>query len=161
MATVPNDRNTTIRNIFARNLCYYLEKRACSQATLSKHLNVSSAAVSMWCNGKKIPRMDKIESICNLLNIQKSDLLEDKPENERSIDPQIAEIIQQQTFFLMQHPEYLPAFYLIMNTSEEDLPLVISFLQRLADNIVSNPEVFLLANKNISDGSPENPEPLV
>ena len=153
MSSVSNDSNNTIRTIFARNLCYYLEKCACSQATLSKYLNVSSAAVSMWCSGKKIPRMDKIESICNLLHIQKSDLLEDKPEYERNIDPEILREARQQALFLMHHPEYRLAFYWIMNTSTEDLPLVISLLQRLANSNTPSPTF----EKDILNQSFEDP----
>lgn len=150
MSSVPNDNNKTIRTIFARNLCYYLEKGSCSQAALSKHLNVSSAAVSMWCSGKKIPRMDKIESICRLLHIQKSDLLEDKPENERNIDPEILKDAQQQALFLMHHPEYRLAFYYLMNTSSEDLPLVTSFLRRISN---TNTAAAISENNTLNDSS--------
>ena len=67
-----------IRDLFSRNLSNQLYKQDKSQADLCKRLNVSSATASDWCNGKKLPRLDKIQTICNWLGIEKSDLLEDK-----------------------------------------------------------------------------------
>lgn len=68
---------------FAENLTYFLKERDKTQADLYKHMNVSSAVVSNWCTGKKLPRMDKIQSICNFLGIEKSDLLEDRQEKAK------------------------------------------------------------------------------
>lgn len=67
-----------IRNLFGRNLSNQLYVKGKTQADICKHLNVSSATASDWCNGKKIPRLDKIQSICTYLGIEKSDLLENK-----------------------------------------------------------------------------------
>ena len=67
-----------IKEIFSKNLCRYLEINEKTQADLYKYMGVTSAAVSDWCNGKKLPRLDKIQSICNWLRIEKSDLLEEK-----------------------------------------------------------------------------------
>lgn len=67
--------------LFSRNLRHYLSLNDKTQADLCKYLGVSSAVVSDWCNQKKVPRMDKIQAICNWLNIEKSDLLEDKNHN--------------------------------------------------------------------------------
>ena len=60
--------------IFAKNLKYWLQQRNITQLELSEYLNVSAASVSNWCCGKKIPRMDKIDSICNCLEIKRLDL---------------------------------------------------------------------------------------
>lgn len=68
-----------IKHVFSKNLSSYLYEYNKSQADLSKYMNVSTATVSDWCNGKKLPRLDKIQSICNWLGIEKSDLLEEKP----------------------------------------------------------------------------------
>lgn len=68
--------NDEIKKIFGDNLARLLEDNHKTQADLSKYLGVSSATVSDWCNGKKMPRMDKIQSICNWFNIEKSEILE-------------------------------------------------------------------------------------
>lgn len=73
------------KKIFSENLTYYLDLKGKSQADLYRYMNVSSATASDWCNGKKLPRMDKIQSICNWLGIEKSNLLTPRSQ-EHSID---------------------------------------------------------------------------
>lgn len=41
-------------------------------------LGVSYYTFSDWVNGKKYPRMDKVEKLANYFGILKSDLIEDK-----------------------------------------------------------------------------------
>ena len=60
---------------FARNLKQHLAEGDKTQADLARYLHVSTAAVSDWANGNKMPRTDKIQSICNWLHIDLQDLL--------------------------------------------------------------------------------------
>ena len=93
-----------IKKIFSKKLCYFLDLYNKNQADLSKYMGVSSATVSDWCNAKKLPRMDKIQSICNWLNIEKSDLLEDKEplsNGENIIKKYLANNTQETIEFLM------------------------------------------------------------
>ena len=46
-----------------------------TQAELADYLEVTQAAVSNWVNGVKLPRMGKIDKICEFLNCSRSDLL--------------------------------------------------------------------------------------
>ena len=46
-----------------------------SQVDLAVYMNTSQASVSNWVNGVKIPRMDKIDKICEFLKCNRSDLL--------------------------------------------------------------------------------------
>ena len=62
----------------AKNLTYFLEKRGFTQADLARKLNVSTATACNWCKGIKMPRMDKIDIICEFLSIERSDLMEEK-----------------------------------------------------------------------------------
>lgn len=71
-----------INKIFSKNLIYWLQKREKTQADLYKKMNVSSATASDWCNEKKIPRVDKLVIIAKWLNIEISDLLEQKEYND-------------------------------------------------------------------------------
>lgn len=68
----------TIKEIFARNLVTNIQKNKKTQLDIAEYLHVSPAAVSAWCKGQKMPRMDKIERLANYFGIQKSDLIEDK-----------------------------------------------------------------------------------
>lgn len=71
------DENT-LRQIFSKNLNYYLSCREMSQNELSRRLDVSSAAVNKWVKGESMPRMGKIDAICSVLKIERSDLLEER-----------------------------------------------------------------------------------
>lgn len=53
------------------------ERSGMSQSDLGKLLGITDKAVSTWENDKKIPRMGKIEKMCSIFGIRKSELLED------------------------------------------------------------------------------------
>ena len=66
------------KNIFASNLKKYMRLNGKSRNDISEALGISYFTVSDWVNGKKYPRMDKVEMLANYFGIQKSDLIEDK-----------------------------------------------------------------------------------
>lgn len=66
------------KNIFALNLKRQMELKGKSRNDISEALGISYFTVSDWVNGKKYPRMDKVEMLANYFGIQKSDLIEDK-----------------------------------------------------------------------------------
>lgn len=76
-----------LRNIFATNLKKQLALHDKKQYDLAKYMGVSTAIVSDWCSGKKMPRTDKIHSICKWLFIELDDLLKEHStgENKKSI----------------------------------------------------------------------------
>ena len=69
------------KDVFAFNLKRYMEKFGKSRTDISEALKISYFTVSDWVNGKKYPRMDKVEMLANYFGIQKSDLIEEKKEN--------------------------------------------------------------------------------
>lgn len=64
-----------LKHIFSTNLLYWLEYRGKTQADLYKVTGVSSATASDWCNGKKLPRTDKIVDIATWLMVELTDLM--------------------------------------------------------------------------------------
>lgn len=66
------------KNVFATNLKRYMERDGKSRKEMSKALGISYYTVSDWVNGKKYPRMDKVEMLANYFGVLKSDLIEDK-----------------------------------------------------------------------------------
>jgi transcriptional regulator with XRE-family HTH domain len=66
------------KDIFALNLKRYMKSQGKSRNDISEALGISYFTVSDWVNGKKYPRMDKVEMLANYFGIQKSDLIEDK-----------------------------------------------------------------------------------
>lgn len=55
------------REIFARNLNDLMTRRGLSQADIAAKLDVTAAAVSAWCLGKKYPRIDVMQRLADLL----------------------------------------------------------------------------------------------
>ena len=59
-----------IKEIFAKNLNYFMERTGTTQADICRVLGVSSATASDWCNGKKFPRTDSIQQLADLLGVR-------------------------------------------------------------------------------------------
>ena len=51
-----------------------------SQADIAKDLKISKATISSWFNGTRVPRMDKIDRLCNYFHCKRSDLIEERIE---------------------------------------------------------------------------------
>lgn len=66
------------KNIFAANLKRYMDISKKSRREVSEALGVSYYTFSDWVNGKKYPRMDKVEMLAEYFGILKSDLIEEK-----------------------------------------------------------------------------------
>ena len=64
--------------IFSKNLKRYLEEQDRTQLELAKYLGVSNTTVNNYVKGYNMPRMDKIDKICQFFNIKRTDLIEDK-----------------------------------------------------------------------------------
>jgi transcriptional regulator with XRE-family HTH domain len=60
---------------FARRMCAYMDKLQLTQQGLADKLGVSPAAVSHWCTGKKVPRMDRVDQICKIFRCRRTDLV--------------------------------------------------------------------------------------
>lgn len=72
------------KEIFARNLAFYLEKSGRDQKEVAEIVGVAPSTFNEWMKAKKYPRIDKIEILANYFGIQKSDLIEDKKESSPS-----------------------------------------------------------------------------
>lgn len=71
------------KNVFADNLQYYMNEKGVSRREISEALDISYFTVTSWVNGKKYPRMDKVELLAEYFGILKSDLIEEKQEEEK------------------------------------------------------------------------------
>lgn len=69
------------KEVLARNLTMYLHRSGKSQREMAEIMGVSSSTFNDWANGRKYPRIDKIEFLANYFGIQKSDLIENKEKN--------------------------------------------------------------------------------
>ncbi len=64
------------KEIFARNLSYYIDKHGKEQKEIAEIVGVAPSTFNAWVKGKKYPRMDKVELLANYFGILKSDLIE-------------------------------------------------------------------------------------
>ena len=75
------------KEVFAKNLNYYMEKYGKTRNDIAKITNVPYSTVSSWCNALYYPRIDKIEMLANYFNILKSDLVENKSKPQYFMTP--------------------------------------------------------------------------
>lgn len=68
----------TYKKIFSKNLNRYMEINGKTQSDLINDLGFNKSAVSTWCNGSRLPRMDKVETLARYFKINRSDLIEEK-----------------------------------------------------------------------------------
>lgn len=71
------------KNIFAINLKHQMALHGKSRRDICEALGFSYYTFSDWVNGKKYPRMDKVEMLANYFGILKSDLIEEKTVQDR------------------------------------------------------------------------------
>ena len=66
------------KEVFARNLKTYMDRRGMTQRELADIVGVSNSTLNEWLKAKKYPRIDKIDRMADYFGILKSDLIEDK-----------------------------------------------------------------------------------
>lgn len=73
------------KDVFAKNLRYYLEKNGKTQKEVGDAIGVPKSTIGSWATAIKYPRIDKIEALANYFGILKSDLIEDKDDERREM----------------------------------------------------------------------------
>lgn len=73
------------KSIFATNLKKYMDINQKSRRDVCEALGFSYYTFCDWVNGKKYPRMDKVEMLANYFGILKSDLIEEKSEEHKKM----------------------------------------------------------------------------
>lgn len=80
--------------IFSKNLKYYIDKCGKDRRELAEIWGFPYSTLSEWINGRKYPRIDRIEIMADYFGILKSDLIEEKMTEEKEKDNELlAEII--------------------------------------------------------------------
>lgn len=101
----------TFNSIFARNLRRYLDENQMTQIELAKKLNVGTTSVYNWCGGIKIPRMDKIDKMCEIFGCKRSDLITettaDLPEEVVELSKQIMNLPPGKMEHLQEYLKFL------------------------------------------------------
>lgn len=74
------------KEILSKNLKYYIEKSGKDRRQLAEIWNVPYSTLTGWVNAQKYPRIDKIEIMADYFGILKSDLIEEKQEEEKPVN---------------------------------------------------------------------------
>ena len=66
------------KEVMSKNLKYYIERSGKDRRELAEIWGFPYSTITEWINGKKYPRIDRIEVMAEYFGILKSDLIEDK-----------------------------------------------------------------------------------
>lgn len=120
------------KKIFSKNLNHYMEINQKSQTDIINDLGFNKSAVSTWCNGTRLPRMDKVEALAKYFGINRSDLIEEKDNAETSDEPYYlndeTRQIAQEAF---ENPELRTLFHVARDIPPERLKAHIEFMKSL------------------------------
>ena len=72
------------KEVLSRNLRRLMDEKQVDRQQICKDLEFKYTTFTDWYNGKKYPRIDKIEQMANYFGIRKSDLIEE-PKQEESL----------------------------------------------------------------------------
>ena len=108
-----------IKDYFSNRLNYYLSQTGHTQSDLASFMKVSSSTASDWCNGNKIPRVDKLQSMCNWLGISMGDLLESKETLRPVLRQDETELLRMYNNISESHQKDLLAAARVFETGEK------------------------------------------
>lgn len=85
-----------IEETISSNIKHYMEIKNLKQIDISKAVSASPGTVSNWVNGTQMPRTDKIDALCSVLGISRSQLLLPRVGGEYlKVREEILEIMEQ------------------------------------------------------------------
>ena len=115
------------KEVFAKNLRFYLERSGKTQKELSEIVGVSAPTMNDWIKGKKYPRIDKIEILADYFGILKSDLIEEKSQEHREMQKK-NDILSDITLKMMEDAELFEMMEILSNLGFEKREAVKSVL---------------------------------
>ena len=118
------------KKIFSRNLNYYMALNGKTQTDLINDLGLNKSAVSTWCNGTRLPRMDKVELLAQYFKVNRSDLIEDKSSSADS-HYYLNDDTRQLAQFMFENPEYKVLFDASRKVKKEDIEFVKQMIDRV------------------------------
>ncbi|MCI8483464.1 MAG: helix-turn-helix transcriptional regulator [Lachnospiraceae bacterium] len=124
------------KSIFSKNLRYYMDLNEKTQVDLINDLGINKSSISTWCNGTRLPRMDKVDMLAKYFHINRSDLIEDKSDTqpEETSSYYLNEDARDMAQFLYENPDYKVLFDASRKVKKED----IDFVKQMIDKINGN-----------------------
>lgn len=78
------------KSVFAKNLNKYMGINQKQQIDVAKDLGINPTTLNMWCKGKALPNVGKIQKLADYFRIGKSDLTDEK--ENKDVDLEYSEI---------------------------------------------------------------------
>ncbi|MCR5835812.1 MAG: helix-turn-helix transcriptional regulator [Lachnospiraceae bacterium] len=119
-----------LNELIAKRISYYMEINHTTQQELADYIGVSQATISNWQKGIKTPRMSKIDKLCDYFSINRSDLMEDKSNQEQEhyyLNEETSAIAQE----IFENKELRLLFDTAKDADPEDLSTVHNMLLAL------------------------------
>ena len=73
--------NKEYGKVIAKNLKRIAYEHGKTQSDIVRDLHINQGTVSSWMVGTRIPRMDKIDMLCNYFNVSRTEIMEEEPTN--------------------------------------------------------------------------------
>lgn len=112
--------------IIAKNLRRIMLRANKTQADLSRELGIGKTTISAWMNGVNVPRMDKIDMLCNYFGCTRADIMEPHDEGYY-LREDTAKMAQE----IFEDREMRILFDAARNSRPEDLRMASDLLKRL------------------------------
>lgn len=122
-----SDNSELNKKIFAKNLNYYMTTNNKTQSDLVTDLNSTASTVSDWANGKKYPRVDKMQLLADYFGILKSDLTEEHETSKMTDDIELQEYLEE----LKNRSELRMLFSLTKGATKEDVEKAVRIIEAL------------------------------
>lgn len=123
-----NENNADLnKKIFAKNFNYYLTINKKSQANIVEDLNITASTVSDWANGKKYPRVDKMQLLADYFSILKSDLTEEHEATKLTDNVELQEYLEE----LKNRSEMRMLFSVTKGATKEDVEQAVKIIEAL------------------------------
>lgn len=106
------------KEVFSKNLKYYIANSGKDRRELAKIWGFPYSTVTEWINGKKYPRIDRIEIMANYFGILKSDLIENKSREHREMQKN-NDIISDAVIRMRTNEDFLSVVKKLMEIDDE------------------------------------------
>lgn len=124
------DNGDVNKKIFVKNLNYYMTINNKKQADLVTELGLKTSTVSDWVNGKKYPRVDKMQLLADYFGILKSDLTEEHDTSKLTDDIELQEYLEE----LKNRSEMRMLFSLAKGATKEDVEKAVKIIEALKED---------------------------
>lgn len=118
------------KQTMAKNLRHYIEKSGKDRKELAQIWGFPYSTLTEWINGRKYPRIDRIEIMADYFGILKSDLIEEKTEERKELQKK-ADTITDAVLRMKKDSDFLALVEKLMQLDTDKIKGVDSMLSAL------------------------------